>query len=66
MTRPRLGALTGVVASRICGSTPRSACSADAMVISSAAFLAAVGAFAGSMPAYRASRVDPAEVLRNS
>jgi ABC-type antimicrobial peptide transport system permease subunit len=30
----------------------------------SAAVLAAVGALAGSLPAYRASRVDPAEVLR--
>ena len=33
-------------------------------LISSAAILAAVGALAGSLPAYRASRVDPAEVLR--
>jgi len=33
-------------------------------LISSAVILAAVGALAGSLPAYRASRVDPAEVLR--
>jgi ABC-type antimicrobial peptide transport system permease subunit len=33
-------------------------------LISSAAILAAVGTLAGSLPAYRASRVDPAEVLR--
>jgi predicted permease len=33
-------------------------------LISSAVVLAAVGALAGSLPAYRASRVDPAEVLR--
>jgi len=33
-------------------------------LISSAVMLAAVGALAGSLPAYRASRVDPAEVLR--
>ncbi|PYR95510.1 MAG: hypothetical protein DMF84_00675 [Acidobacteria bacterium] len=33
-------------------------------LISSAAILAAVGALAGSLPACRASRVDPAEVLR--
>jgi len=33
-------------------------------LISSAVILAAIGALAGSLPAYRASRVDPAEVLR--
>ena len=33
-------------------------------LISSAAILVAVGALASSLPAYRASRVDPAEVLR--
>jgi predicted permease len=35
-----------------------------ATLISSAAVLAAVGALAASVPAYRASRVDPAKVLR--
>ena len=31
-----------------------------------AAVLAAVGALAGWLPAYRASRIDPAEVLREN
>jgi putative ABC transport system permease protein len=35
-------------------------------LVTSAAVLAAVGAFAGWLPAYRASRIDPAEVLRES
>jgi hypothetical protein len=35
-------------------------------LIASAAILAAVGAFAGALPAYRASCVDPAEVLRET
>jgi putative ABC transport system permease protein len=35
-------------------------------LVSSAAVLAATGALAGWMPAYRASRIDPAEVLRES
>lgn len=35
-----------------------------ATLIFAAAALAAVGVLAGSLPAYRASRVDPAEVLR--
>jgi ABC-type antimicrobial peptide transport system permease subunit len=35
-----------------------------ATLMASAAVLTAVGALAGSLPAYRASRVDPAEVLR--
>jgi putative ABC transport system permease protein len=64
-----LGMLIGTVASvwasrfvatLLYGLEPRD----PATLISSAAVLAAVGAFAGSLPAYRASRVDPAEVLR--
>ena len=35
-------------------------------LIGSAVVLAAVGAFAGWLPAYRASRIDPAEALRES
>jgi ABC-type antimicrobial peptide transport system permease subunit len=35
-------------------------------LVGSAAVLAAVGAVAGWLPAHRASRVDPAEVLRDS
>lgn len=35
-------------------------------LVGSAAVLAAVGALAGWMPAWRASRIDPAEVLRES
>ena len=35
-------------------------------LVSSAAVLVAVGALAGWLPAYRASRIDPAEVLRES
>jgi putative ABC transport system permease protein len=35
-------------------------------IVGSAAVLAAVGAFAGWVPAHRASRIDPAEVLRDS
>ena len=37
-----------------------------ATLAGSAAVLAAVGALAGWLPAYRASRIDPAEVLRDS
>jgi putative ABC transport system permease protein len=48
------------VATLLYGLEPRD----PATLISSAAVLAAVGALAGSLPAYRASRVDPAEVLR--
>jgi predicted permease len=35
-------------------------------IVQSAAVLAAVGALAGWLPAHRASRIDPAEVLRDS
>jgi putative ABC transport system permease protein len=35
-------------------------------LVQSAAVLAAVGALAGWLPAHRASRIDPAEVLRDS
>jgi putative ABC transport system permease protein len=48
------------IATMLYGLEPRD----PATLISSAAVLAAVGALAGSVPAYRASRVDPAEVLR--
>jgi len=37
-----------------------------ATLVVSAAVLGAVGALAGWLPAYRASRIDPAEVLRDS
>ena len=49
------------VASLLYGVEPR-----DFLTLaSSAAVLAAVGALAGWMPAHRASRIDPAEVLRD-
>jgi putative ABC transport system permease protein len=48
------------IATLLYGLEPRD----PATLISSAAVLAAVGVLAGSLPAYRASRVDPAEVLR--
>ena len=37
-----------------------------ATLVGSAALLAAIGAIAGWVPAYRASRIDPAEVLRET
>ena len=37
-----------------------------ATLVASAGVLAAVGAIAGWLPARRASRIDPAEVLRDS
>jgi ABC-type antimicrobial peptide transport system permease subunit len=37
-----------------------------ATLAAAAITLAAVGVFAGWLPAYRASRIDPAEVLRES
>ena len=37
-----------------------------ATLAGSAAVLAASGALAGWLPAYRASRIDPAQVLRDS
>jgi predicted permease len=48
------------IATLLYGLEPRD----PATLISSAAVLAAVGALAGSLPAYRASRLDPAQVLR--
>jgi len=35
-------------------------------LVQAAAVLAAIGALAGWLPAHRASRIDPAEVLRDS
>jgi predicted permease len=50
------------VATLLYGIEPRD----PATLILSAGVLAGVGALAGSLPAYRASRVDPVEVLRES
>jgi ABC-type antimicrobial peptide transport system permease subunit len=50
------------IASLLYGLQPR-----DVVTLASAAVaLSAVGALAGWLPAYRASRIDPAEVLRDS
>jgi macrolide transport system ATP-binding/permease protein len=50
------------VASLLFGLAPR-----DPLTMSGAvALLAAVGCFAGWLPAWRASRIDPAEVLRTT
>ena len=50
------------VASLLYGLEPR-----DPLTLTAAALiLGAVGAFAGWVPAYRASRIDPAEVLRDA
>jgi putative ABC transport system permease protein len=51
-----------LVAALLYGLEPRD----PVTLVSSAAVLAAVGALAGWLPAYRASRIDPAEVLRES
>jgi putative ABC transport system permease protein len=48
------------VATLLYGLEPRD----PATLVGAAAILGAVGAFAGSLPAWRASRIDPAEVLR--
>jgi ABC-type antimicrobial peptide transport system permease subunit len=50
------------IATLLYGLEPRD----PATLVSSAAILVAVGALAASVPAYRASRVDPATVLRES
>ena len=50
-----------LVATLLYGLEPRD----PGTLVSSAAVLAAVGALAGWLPAYRASSIDPAEVLRN-
>jgi putative ABC transport system permease protein len=64
-----LGVLAGIsvslwaatfVASLLYGLEPRD----PATLIGAASILAAVGIFAGWLPAWRASRIDPAEVLR--
>jgi putative ABC transport system permease protein len=51
-----------LVASLLYGLDPRD----PATLVGSAVALGAVGAFAGWLPAWRASRIDPAEVLRQS
>lgn len=48
------------IASLLYGVAPRD----PATLVGAAATLAAVAALAGWLPAYRASRIDPAEVLR--
>jgi len=50
------------VATLLFGLEPRD----PATLVSAAVVLAAIGAIAGWLPAYRASRIDPAEVLRES
>ena len=50
------------VATLLFGLEPRD----PATLASAAAVLAVIGAIAGWLPAYRASRIDPAEVLRES
>jgi putative ABC transport system permease protein len=66
-----LGSIVGVglswwaskfVATLLYGLEPR-----DPMtLVGAVGLMAAVGAFAGWLPAWRASRIDPAEVLRES
>jgi len=50
------------VATLLYGLEPRD----PATLAGSAAVLAAVGAIAGWLPAHRASRIDPAQVLRDA
>ena len=50
------------VATLLFGLEPRD----PATLVSAAVVLAAIGAIAGWLPAYRASRIDPAQVLRES
>jgi ABC-type antimicrobial peptide transport system permease subunit len=50
------------VATLLYGLEPRD----PATLVGSAALLATIGAIAGWVPAYRASRIDPAEVLRET
>jgi ABC-type antimicrobial peptide transport system permease subunit len=54
--------VTQFVSTLLYGLEPRD----PATLVASAAVLAAVGAVAGWLPARRASRIDPAEVLRDS
>ena len=54
--------LSRFIAALLYGLQPR-----DPVTLAGAAItLAAVGALAGWIPAYRASRIDPAQVLRDS
>jgi putative ABC transport system permease protein len=62
-----IGAAVSVSASRfvatlLYGLEPRD----PATLVGAAGVLAAVGGLAGGLPAYRASRIDPAEVLREA
>jgi predicted permease len=54
--------LSRFVATLLFGLEPRDVTT----LASAAAILTAIGAFAGWLPAYRASRIDPAEVLREN
>ena len=54
--------VSALIASQLYGVTPRD----PATLISSAITLGAVAAVADWLPAYHASRIDPAQVLRES
>jgi ABC-type lipoprotein release transport system permease subunit len=56
-----IGANTAIFSALLYGLEPRD----PVTLVGAAGILAAVGAFAGWLPAWRASRIDPAEVLRD-